>query len=221
VTELDWDQQVAYVERSRNDYYTDAITKTDIKILEHNLNEEEPAYRAFLSDVLVRTVAVKYKKIKYQTHENVGYGDIDLPPTEMHTRSLILAFRAFLFAGLSRDQSETLLLSLGHLLKNISPVYVLTDSRDIGSAENLKQPLLELPALFLYDRYPGGVGLADRLFEVRGELLTAALWRIRECGCAEGCPSCVGPERYNKDLALGFLKKAVSADLEPEQYAQT
>ncbi|MFW6181926.1 MAG: DEAD/DEAH box helicase, partial [Spirochaetota bacterium] len=220
VVELDWDQQTAYVERSRSDYYTDAVTKTDIKILEKSRAQEEPGYRALLSDVLVRTVATKYKKIKFQTHENVGYGDINLPSTEMHTRSLVLCFREYLFGGMSRDQRENLLLALGHLLRNIAPVYVLTDSRDIGTAENLKQPVLELPALFLYDRYPGGVGLADRLFEVREQLLAAALWRIRECGCAEGCPSCVGPERYNKELALGFLKKAVAGREESGRRAQ-
>jgi len=214
VTELDWDKQAAYVERSRLNYYTDAETKTDIKILENNRSAESRSYKAYLSDVLVRTAAVKYKKIKFSTHENVGFGDISLPPTEMHTRSLILAFSGELFSGLTRDEVENLLLSISHLLRNISPIYIMTDVRDIGTAEALRQQVLALPTVFLYDRYPGGVGLADRLFDVRNEILQSALWRVRECGCSEGCPSCVGPDRLNRKLVEDVLKKTVAGGME-------
>jgi len=214
VTRLDWDKQIAYVEKSRPDYYTDAITKTDIKILENNEEEGLPTYRAFLSDVLVRTTATKYKKIKFHTHENIGYGDISLPPTEMHTRSLILSFEAKLFSGLTRDESEGLLLSVSYLLRNVSPIYILTDLRDIGTAQALKQQIIGLPTVFLYDKYPGGVGLSDRLFEMKNEILQAALWRVRECECRRGCPSCVGPDRFNKKVCEKFLKRLVSGLVE-------
>jgi DEAD/DEAH box helicase domain-containing protein len=216
VTKLDWDKQIAYVERSRPNFYTDALTKSDIKILEHNAEEEHGAYRAFLSDVLVRTTAVKYKKIRFNTHENIGYGDINLPPAEMHTKSLILSFQASVFSGLSRDECENVLLALAHLLKNISPIYVMTDMRDIGTAENLKQQVIGLPTVFLYDRYPGGVGLADRLFQVKDELLQAALWRVRECSCSDGCPSCVGPDRLNKKRTEEVLKRILSRVLQEQ-----
>ncbi len=215
VTRLDWDKQIAYVERSRPNYYTDALTKSDIKILEHHLEEERGAGRAFLSDVLVRTTAVKYKKIRFNTHENIGYGDINLPPTEMHTKSLILSFQPVVFEGLSRDECENVLLSLAHLLRNISPIYVMTDVRDIGTAENLKQQVIGLPTVFLFDRYPGGVGLADRLFEVKDEILQASLWRVRECPCSNGCPSCVGPERFNKKLTEDVLKRILGDEDTP------
>jgi DEAD/DEAH box helicase domain-containing protein len=214
VTKLDWDKQIAYVERSRPNYYTDALTKSDIKILEHNSEEEHGGFRSFLSDVLVRTKAVKYKKIRFNTHENIGYGDINLPPTEIHTKSLILSFQAEVFAGLARDECESVLLALSHLLKNISPIYVMTDMRDIGTAEALKQEVIGLPTVFLYDRYPGGVGLADRLFEVKDDILQAAMWRVRECGCSDGCPSCVGPDRLNKKLAGEVLKRILARMLD-------
>jgi DEAD/DEAH box helicase domain-containing protein len=220
VTQLDWDKQIAYVERSRPNFYTDALTKSDIKILEHNTEEERGAYRAFLSDVLVRTTAVKYKKIRFNTHENIGYGDINLPPTEMHTKSLILSFQATVFGGLSRDECENILLALAHLLKNISPIYVMTDMRDIGTAENLKQQVIGLPTVFLYDRYPGGVGLADRLFQVKDELLQAALWRVRECSCTDGCPSCVGPDRFNKKRTEEVLRRILSRVLQEQDSVQ-
>jgi DEAD/DEAH box helicase domain-containing protein len=102
------------------------------------------------------------------------------------------------------------------LLKNISPIYILTDMRDIGTAESLKQQVLGLPTVFLFDRYPGGVGLADRLFEVKEELLQAALWRVRECSCADGCPSCVGPDRLNKKRTEQVLRAILTLMLEEQ-----
>jgi DEAD/DEAH box helicase domain-containing protein len=214
VVKLDWDKQVAYVEKSGVNYYTDAMTKTDIKILENSLEEQLSSYKAFLSDVLVRTVAVKYKKIKFGSHENIGYGDINLPATEIHTRSLILSFHEELFKGMSREDTENLLLALAHLLRNISPLYVMTDIRDIGCAENLKQQVIGLPTVFLFDRYPGGVGLADRLFDVKHRILQTALQRVQECSCKEGCPSCVGPQLHNKETALQFLRTLLKGEIQ-------
>jgi len=210
VVELNWDKQVAYVEKSRVNYYTDAETKTDIKILERGEQQIVGSYRAWLADVLVRTMAVKYKRIKFGTHENIGYGVINLPPTEIHTRSLIFSFHQELFEGLSRDQCENLLLSISNLLQNISPLFVMTDIRDIGVAENLKQQVTGFPTIFLYDRYPGGVGLAERLFEIKHMLLQSSLERVAECTCRNGCPSCVGPDRLNKGEVKDFLKRVLS-----------
>jgi DEAD/DEAH box helicase domain-containing protein len=41
---------------------------------------------------------------------------------------------------------------------------------------------------------PGGVGLAEKLFEVREPLLEACLALARACDCENGCPGCVGPQ---------------------------
>jgi DEAD/DEAH box helicase domain-containing protein len=89
----------------------------------------------------------------------------------------------------------------------------MTDIRDIGTAENLKQQVIGLPTLFLFDRYPGGVGLSDRLFEVKQEILQASLQRVRECQCRDGCPSCVGPERYNKEITGQFLNNVIGGQI--------
>ena len=55
------------------------------------------------------------------------------------------------------------------------------DSSNLGEA-----------AIFLYDRYPGGVGYAERGYELVEELLRAALRLVEDCPCELGCPSCVG-----------------------------
>jgi DEAD/DEAH box helicase domain-containing protein len=89
----------------------------------------------------------------------------------------------------------------------------MTDIRDIGSAENLRQQVIGLPTVFLFDRYFGGVGLADRLFEKAHELLQASFQRIQECTCRDGCPSCVGPERFNKEITARFFEKLLRSEI--------
>jgi DEAD/DEAH box helicase domain-containing protein len=69
---------------------------------------------------------------------------------------------------------------------------------------------------------PGGIGLAARLFEVREELVRRARSLALGCGCATGCPACIGPElgqgaapnaRPAGHEQTGVSRKRVIADL--------
>ena len=85
VESLDWDGRKAYVRPTRADYYTDAIVYTRLKILERFAEQATAQARVAHGEVhLVRRFA-GYKKIRYYTHENIGYGNINLPDQEMHT----------------------------------------------------------------------------------------------------------------------------------------
>ena len=93
VTNLDWEGRKAYVKEVKVDYYTDAETKTDLKVLA--VNDETGFGESMMScgEVSVTNVTVMFKKIKFQTHENVGSGKLELPELEMHP-SALLAFSA-------------------------------------------------------------------------------------------------------------------------------
>jgi len=51
----------------------------------------------------------------------------------------------------------------------------------------------QLPTVTVFEVYPGGVGFAARLYDLHRELLDDAAALVRDCPCAAGCPSCVGP----------------------------
>ncbi|HEU4436387.1 MAG TPA: DUF1998 domain-containing protein, partial [candidate division Zixibacteria bacterium] len=80
-----------------------------------------------------------------------------------------------------------------NLLQNLVPLWVMADRRDIRAFSQVKSPFLDRPAIFIYDNIPGGVGFAEKIFTMREEIFKAALSLARSCGCADGCPSCVGP----------------------------
>ena len=99
VRKLDLENQRCYVEQTQVNYYTDSIVKTDLKFLQEDGRETGGAggsagLELVIGDILVRSQATKYKKLKFHTHENLGYGDIHLPADEMHTRTVVLLFAA-------------------------------------------------------------------------------------------------------------------------------
>jgi DEAD/DEAH box helicase domain-containing protein len=66
----------------------------------------------------------------------------------------------------------------------------MCDPQDVGTDVN--SSCLKRDALFLYDRYPGGMGYARRCLGRIGEIMQTVHAVIRECRCDDGCPSCVG-----------------------------
>ena len=50
-----------------------------------------------------------------------------------------------------------------------------------------------VPTVYLYDNFPGGVGLSEPLWQRQAELVQRALELVDGCDCRCGCPACVGP----------------------------
>ncbi len=191
---LDWDDKKAYVTPVAVDYYTDAQLAVELKVLDSFRDAAAPGGEFEAGEVAITFLATIFKKVKLNTHENVGWGKIAIPEESFHTSGLWLSFDEPATRDLDRDQVATGLAGIAHVLRNIAPVYCLCDARDIGAEAQVRSPHSQRPAVYLYDMVPGGVGLSDRLFDVRDELLEAALAMVLACPCDNGCPTCVGPQ---------------------------
>jgi len=228
------EEKVAYVKRVAVDYFTDAITAKGVWILQRFARQETPGLLEEQGEVLVAEKVVGFKKIKMGTLENVGSGEVELPQQEMQTTSAWLTLDPDLLARISprRDDLVDGLRALSHLLHNLAPIFLLCDIRDVGSwlgdgspaqvgqvvtRETMRAQLLQgehfTPTIYLYDNQPGGIGLAERIFEVLPDLLARGLETLQACGCRSGCPSCVGPVnevgRQAKPVALKILERLV------------
>jgi DEAD/DEAH box helicase domain-containing protein len=215
VKELNLEEKRAAVEESKVNYYTDGIVKRDIKVLTEDSRETGGDFCRVLGDILVRSQVTKYKKIRYHSHENIGYGDISLPEEEMHTRSLVLVFEnasraGELFVSRTEEERAQIISGLASLYKRIAPFFLLCDPRDIGVSERLRDPHFGGPAIYIFDQYPGGTGLADKFLEKIADIRKAAAELLLDCPCEEGCPSCVGPRDKTVEIT-GNPKKAITA----------
>jgi DEAD/DEAH box helicase domain-containing protein len=188
-----------------------------------------------------------YKKIRYYSHDNIGYGNIDLPDQEMHTTAVWwqlhprLLERAIAERFGSRERAVEGFLGAAYALHHVAALRAMAEVPDLGRAVGdgqgrwfavvgtdgrgqLRGPDNQPveapdrmgrfePTLFLYDNYPGGVGLSAPLFDAAAVLVGDALALVRGCGCTGGCPACVGPilagdearQQTPKQLALAVL----------------
>jgi DEAD/DEAH box helicase domain-containing protein len=223
------EEKVAYVKKVNVDYFTDAISAKGVWILQRFEGREHPAYLAEQGEVLVAEKVVGFKKIKMGTLENVGSGEVELPQQEMQTTSAWLTVPPETLARVSRSREELIdgLRAVTYLLHHLAPIFLLCDVRDLGSwlgdttpatagavatRESAKQRLMQAeqfnPTIYLYDSHAGGIGLAERVFEVLPQLLERGLQTLEACGCTAGCPSCVGPVNE-----VGRRAKATAAAL--------
>jgi DEAD/DEAH box helicase domain-containing protein len=193
VDRLDYDEQKAYVRAVDSDHYTDANLAVDIQILDEFTRQEVEGAAKCHGEVLVSAKATMFKKIKFHTHENVGYGDIHLPEEQMHTTAYWMSLRPEVVGTFRKDALQSGLLGLSNLLVNVAPIYLMCDPRDIKVVAQIRAPFTNAPTLYLYDNYPGGVGFSEKLFGIHNSLLKTAYQLLTECGCEQGCPSCVGP----------------------------
>jgi len=209
VEELDIENRKCLVREADVNYFTDGLVKTDIKVLSEDEKIKYKEADGVLSDVLVRSQVTKFKKIRFHTHENIGYGEINLPEEEMQTRSLALLFGPETECGkvlkeMDEQRTGEALYGTGNLIRNIAPVFLLCDPRDLGIAERVRDPHFGVPALYIYDKYPGGTGLTESLARRIEPLLDAIREALNRCPCGNGCPSCVGAGG-NKDAVKEFL----------------
>jgi DEAD/DEAH box helicase domain-containing protein len=195
VDRLDWEERKAYVTAVDVDYYTDADTGVTLKVLD--TFDEAPAgsgdgLRAH-GEVMVAWHATLFKKIKLHTHENVGWGPINLPEQQMHTTGAWLVPPSSVVNRFTRETLDGALIGLARVARNAAALLLMCDPRDVGSLAQAQAPHTLRPTLYLYDAVPGGVGLAERLHQLHSELIDACLKLVRDCPCTDGCPSCVGP----------------------------
>ena len=221
VDTFDVERRKAYVKQVDTDYYTDAMTYTNVRAIDEF--DQTTAGRVIVEHGEVQVVrkVVGFKKIKFYTSENVGYGDVTLPENDMHTTSYWFTIPWDLLDTLPYRREELVdgLLGLAYCLHHIAAMLLMADIRDIdrcigdksgewyvrygrdrrvitanpaASTQNIMANAFD-PTLFLFDAYPGGIGFSELLFEQHDKLLAAARDHIRNCPCDHGCPMCVGP----------------------------
>ncbi|NPV71316.1 MAG: DEAD/DEAH box helicase [Firmicutes bacterium] len=212
VDRLDYAEKKAYVTRVNVDYYTDANLAVSIRVLRETGSRGPSRSQG---EVVVTSVATMFKKIKFYTHENVGSGRIHLPEEQMQTAAYWFTLPAELTAGLTPEQVQSALLGISNAVANVSPLYLMCSPRDIGVVNEVRSPHTRLPTVYLYDSYPGGIGLAEKAFEIHEKIVAASMDLIASCPCKDGCPSCVGPTLEvgpgGKGLAIEIMGRLMRA----------
>ena len=193
IRHLDYDGKVAYAERQEMDYYTQAVLESDVQITQARAeNPIVPAAELGYGSVDVSWKTVAFKKIKFASRENIGYGEVDLPAQTLPTTACWLVPRDEIRQQLKKAgmrMSEGLC-GLRNLAVETLPIVAMCDSRDISGVVDSKN--FGGSCMILYDRYPGGLGYCEKGFQQLPRVLELCLDMVNDCTCDDGCPSCVG-----------------------------
>ncbi len=133
VKRLDYDQRRVYVRKVDVDYYTEAITNTSIRILNSfEALEQKPLTREH-GEVHVAWRVSGFKKIKFHSRENVGYGEVHLPDQEMHTTSYWFTLQPETWQGLGLNRADVLdgVVGMAFALHHVAPLHLMCDVGDI------------------------------------------------------------------------------------------
>jgi DEAD/DEAH box helicase domain-containing protein len=192
VRTLDLEQKTALVERREVDYYTQPVVDMNIRVRGERRRVDWRGETAILGDVTYSWQTIAMKKVKFGTRDSIGYHPLELPRFTLDTVGFWLApgeeaWSAVARAGLNPFEG---LSGVRNLFLTLLSMLSMCDPADLGGM--IDSSNLGRPALFLFDRYPGGLGFAEQGWARLDELALAACEHLEACPCEAGCPSCVG-----------------------------
>jgi len=215
VEELDLAARTARAKPVTVNYYTQDKEITDLHIIKLMQEKSCGGIKVYLGEVEVTTRVVGFKKLAQFTEEVIGEEPLDLPPQHFPTVALWFDVPPGIAPRLAKDQLDFAggLHAVEHAAIAILPLFALCDRNDIGGVSTPLHPDTGRPQVFIYDAYPGGIGIAEKGFDLVDELWQTTLRAIKECPCEDGCPSCIqSPKCGNNNKPLD--KKAAQILLE-------
>jgi len=215
VTELDLASRTAYAEPTTAAYYTQSKDITDLHVIRVTGSRSCGQVKVYLGEVEVTTTVVGFKKKAQFTEEVIGEEPLHLPPQHFPTVALWFDLPPEVVVRLVKEQLDFAggLHAAEHAAIAILPLFALCDRNDIGGVSTPFHPDTGRAQIFIYDAYPGGIGIAEKGFDLVEELWQTTLKAITDCPCQEGCPSCIqSPKCGNNNKPLD--KKAAQILLE-------
>ncbi|MGH2721908.1 MAG: DEAD/DEAH box helicase, partial [Actinomycetota bacterium] len=193
VVELDTARRVALVVPSDGGVYTQARDISDISVLEVRASKQVGPASFHMGRVEVREQVVSYARKLVSTGEVLEVRGLDLPEQVLETVAVWYTVEPPVLAraGIAPDAVPGSLHAAEHAAIGMLPLFAMADRWDIGGVSTAMSADTGLPTVFVYDGYPGGVGIAERGYEQAREHQQATLEVIRGCRCESGCPSCV------------------------------
>jgi len=193
VLALDLERRTIRARPARLDYYTGTLGEKETDILHVEEHRRAAAHVARLGRLKVTERITGYEKRRIFGQDRISTHPLDLPPQTFETQGLWIEIPD----PLARHVTERGLHFMGgihaaeHAMIALFPLFALCDRGDVGGISYPFHPQVGGPAIFIYDGYPGGIGLSERCYRVLDQLLAETLRLLEECPCDSGCPSCV------------------------------
>jgi len=193
VTEYNPELRHAIVQPVQVDYYTQPRELNDVRIVRSLRHRVLPSTCAYWGRVRVRSQVIGYRRLQQFSEAVLGEEVLEMPVIAYETAALWWDLPPELASQLAQQRLDYLggIHAVEHATIGILPLFAMCDRWDIGGLSTPRHPDTDAPQVFIYDGFPGGVGIAEKGFELLPEVWEAALDVIRSCPCPAGCPGCV------------------------------
>jgi DEAD/DEAH box helicase domain-containing protein len=214
-------------------YFTRALSEKETEILEVLRSRPKAQFVVREGRVKVTERMTGYEKRALPGQELLGVYPLELPPQTFESLGFWVEIEDPIQHLVERRGLHFMggIHAIEHAAIGIFPLFALCDRNDIGGISYTHHPQIGKSAIFIYDGYPGGVGLAQHGFEVVQELFEQTLEHLKTCGCEEGCPSCIhspkcgsGNKPLDKKAAilileflLGHVSLSQLTEVDPEE----
>jgi DEAD/DEAH box helicase domain-containing protein len=193
VEQLILERKDIIVQEADLNYFTRVRSEKETEILAIKKSQPKGQFVAKLGDLKVTETITGYEKRRIPGQELIGVFPLDMPPQTFETVGLWVEIDDIIKKMVEREGYHFMggIHAVEHATISLFPLFVLCDRNDIGGISYTFHPQTGKAAIFFYDGYPGGVGLAQKGFDIIVQLFEATLDLIKGCPCEEGCPSCI------------------------------
>jgi DEAD/DEAH box helicase domain-containing protein len=219
VRELDLVSRHAVVEPFGGDWYTQAKKETETSIIEPLEVARRLGLELTFGRVAVSEQVIAYQKKSIRDQAAFETVPLDLPETTFETEAVWYVPEPGQLEGI--DAMPKLISSLHaaeHAMISMLPLWAMCDRWDIGGLSTNIHHQTGRPTVFVYDGHAGGVGIAERGFDVFENWVADTARMLAGCPCSDGCPSCVQSpkcgnlnEFLDKDGAGTLLRRMLRA----------
>ncbi|MFP3981323.1 MAG: DEAD/DEAH box helicase [Desulfobacterales bacterium] len=221
VDRLDPETKTVTVSKARPNYYTRVRANKQTEILEEYERKAVGGTWVGFGRLRVTDQVTGYEKRQIRDQKRINIFSLDLPPQIFETEGMWFIVPLAVQEETERKEMHFMggIHAVEHAAIGICPLFILCDRDDLAGISTPFHAQVQSPAVFVYDAFPGGIGLCRSAYARAGELLAQTLKVISDCECETGCPACVhspkcgsGNRPIDKISAEFILDALVNAD---------
>ncbi|MCF8111677.1 MAG: DEAD/DEAH box helicase [Desulfobacteraceae bacterium] len=217
VDRLDPETRTVTVSKARPNYYTRVRASKQTEILEQYSRKNLGCTWAGFGRLRVTDQVTGYEKRQIKDRKRINIFPLDLPPQIFETEGIWFSIPPAVQEETEHRQMHFMggIHAVEHAAIGICPLFVLCDRDDLAGISTPFHPQVKSAAVFVYDSFPGGIGLCRSAYARAEQLLEQTLRVISDCKCESGCPACVHSPKCgsgNRPIdkaAAGFLLEAI------------
>lgn len=193
VQKLDLEKKRVEVQPISVAIYTRVRSDKQTEILDEVARKKVTSFVVHLGKVKVTEIFHSYERRRIYGQELLSVEPLELPPQSFTTQAIWFEIPSEIPQRLAEEECHFMggIHAVEHAVISLVPLFALCDRNDVGGISFTRHPQLSGGAIFIYDGYPGDVGIAKRLYDVIVELLERTYKLVSECTCEDGCPSCI------------------------------